>query len=68
MMNQGMNLDQILQALVSIAQAQNKTAKATEAAFPQGNTISGTAGAPTGLYLTVTVNGTPYKVALLAVS
>jgi hypothetical protein len=60
------NLDGILQALLGIAQAQNKAAKAFADAFPQGNTISATAGAPTGQYLAVVINGTTYKIALLA--
>ncbi len=63
------NLDGILQALLGIAQAENKTAKAIAQVFPQGLQVTTTAGAATGKYLTITApDGNTYKIALLAVS
>lgn len=65
------NIDQILQALKAIAQADNSVASAIAAVFPTTGAVASTAtaGAATlpatpQAFLTLTVGATAYKVAL----
>lgn len=55
--------------LLQITQAINGLNNTVKTVFPlASDAITGSAGAATGTYLTVTINGTAYKLALLAES
>lgn len=56
------DMNTTLQNLVQSVNALNET---TAAVFPQAQAISASAGAASGDYLTIVVNGTPYKIQLL---
>ena len=56
---------QMLNATLGGVQAINGLAGAIEAAFPQGNSVSSSAGGASGSYLAVVLNGNTYKIQLL---
>lgn len=60
------NIDQVLQALKAIAQADNSIASAITSVFPTTGNIAATAGGATGTYLTILIGGVTYKLALLS--
>lgn len=63
------NNQEIQATLLSLVQALNAINVTLAKLFPNAlNTISASAGAATGDYLSVTVDGTTYKLALLAES
>lgn len=51
---------------LNLVQAINNLNQTLKAVFPQANGTASTAGAASGLYLPVTINGTTYKIQLLA--